>query len=257
MAQPLIGPGDLISQSWQNLRRNIRAYAEFLVWIGLLSVVQWAIWVATRALIPENVLRSAVLALLTLPVALVLATLTAAMIDATARAVQKKPVDVRASMSTGVHKLIPFIWVSFLSSAATLLGFVFLVIPGLIFLVWYRFSQNFVVVDDVRGIAAMGASRKLVAGRWWAALVRIALPALFFYVAASFVTALAYLLIGSLLGDPGVFFGQADVNDLSNTHTLITSVIPQIVNGIALPLFLGADILLWLDLKRTASGRPA
>ncbi|HTM67877.1 MAG TPA: hypothetical protein VL426_01120 [Candidatus Binatia bacterium] len=255
MAQPLIGPGDLISLSWQNLRRNIKVYAEFLVWIALLGVVQWAIWVVTRALIPENVLRSAVLALLSLPVALVLAALTAAMIDATARGVQKKPIDVRASMSTGVHKLIPFIWVAFLSSAATLVGFILLVIPGFIFLVWYRFSQNFAVVDDLRGMAAMGASRKLSAGRWWPVFVRIALPTLFFYVAASFVTALAYLLIGSILGDPGVFFGQADVNDLPNTHTLITSVIPQIVNGIALPLFLGSDIILWLELKRTA-GRP-
>ncbi|HTK05504.1 MAG TPA: hypothetical protein VL500_08000 [Candidatus Eisenbacteria bacterium] len=255
MAQPLIGPGDLISLSWQNLRRNIRVYAEFLVWIALLSVVQWVIWVATRALIPENVLRSVVLALLSIPVALVLAALTAAMIDVTARAVQKKPIDVRASLSIGVHKLIPFIWVSFLSSAATLVGFVLLVIPGFIFLVWYRFSQNFAVIDDIRGTAAMSASRKLSAGRWWQTFVRIALPALFFYVTASFVTALAYLLIGSVLGDPGIFFGQADVNEIPNTHTLITSVVPQIVNGLALPLFLGSDILLWLELKRTA-GRP-
>jgi len=256
MAQPLIGPGDLISLSWQNLRRNIRVYAEFLVWIALLSVLQWVIWFATRALIPENVLRSVVLALLSIPIALVLGALTVAMIDVTARGVQNKAIDIRASLSTGVHKLLPFILVSLLSSAATLVGFLLFVIPGFIFLVWYRFSQNFAVIDDVGGMAAMSASRKLSAGRWWPTFVRIALPALFFYVTASFVTALAYLLIGSVLGDPGIFFGQADVNEVPNSHTLITSVVPQIVNGMALPLFLGSDILLWLDLKRTSSGRP-
>lgn len=250
----LTGPGDLITASWQNLRRNIKVYADFLVWFALLSVVQWVIWVLTRAIIPEKIMRSMLLAILSLPVAVVAVALTAAMIDATAKGVQKKTVDLRASLSTGVHKLIPFLWVSILSTAVTAAGFALLIVPGVIFFVWYRFSQNFVMLDDLRGLAALRASRKLVAGRWWAVFVRIVLPALFFYVTASFVTAVAYLLIGSALGDPGMFFGQiSNVDELSNTHTLITSVLPQIVNGLALPLFLGSDILLWLDLKKNPS----
>lgn len=249
----LIGPGDLIVISWQNLRRNIKVYADFLVWFTLLAVVQWAIWTAARSIIPEKIMRGMVLAVLSLPVTVVVAALTAAMIDATAKGVQKKTIDVRASLSTGMHKLIPFLWVSILSGLATVVGLALLVIPGVIFTVWYRFAQNFTVVDDVRSTAAMGASRRLVAGRWWAVFFRILLPALFFSVAASFFTAIAYLLVGSAMGDPGLFFGRAaDVEQLSNTHTLITSVLPQMINAIALPLFLGADVTLWLDLKKTA-----
>lgn len=250
----LTGPGDLITASWQNLRRNIRVYADFLVWFALLSVVQWVIWVLTRAIVPEKVMRSMLLAVLSLPGALVTVALTAAMIDATARGVQKKTINIRESLSTGVHKLLPFLWVSILSSLATLFGFFLLIIPGLIFLVWYRFSQNFAVIDDVRGLAALRASRRIVSGRWWAVFVRIVLPGLFFYMTASFVTAVTYLLIGSAMGDPGLFFGPiASHDELSNTHMLVTSVLPQAINGLALPLFLGADILLWLDLKKTAS----
>lgn len=253
----LIGPGDLITASWQNLRRNIRTYAEFLVWFTALAVVEWVIWTATRALIPEKVMRSMLLGILTLPIALVVMGLTAALIDVTARGVQKKAIDVRTSLSIGLHKLVPFVWVSILASLATIFGFAIFIVPGIVFLVWYRFGQNFTVIDGLGGVAALGASRRLVAGRWWAAFVRIALPALFFYVAASFAKAIAYLLIGSAMGDPGLFFGQAsDVDQLSNTHTLITSVIPQIVNGLALPLFIGADVILWLDLKKTA-GSPS
>ena len=249
----LTGPGDLITASWQNLRRNIRVYADFLVWFALLSVVEWVLWTLTRTIIPEKVMRSMLLAILSLPTTIVTIGLTAAMIDATAKGVQKKPIDIRASLSIGVHKFIPFLWVSFLASAATFFGFLLLVIPGFIFLVWYRFGQNFAVIDGVHGLAALRASRRLVAGRWWAVFVRIALPAIFFSVAASFVTAVAYLLIGSFMGDPGMYFGQvSNVDELSNTHTLITSVLPQMVNGLALPLFIGADILLWLDLKKTS-----
>ncbi len=77
-------------------------------------------------------------------------------------------------------------------------------------------------------------------------------------MAGSFVTALAYLLIGALLGDPGLFFGQiTNVDELSNTHTLVTSVVPQVVNAFVVPLFIGSDVLLWLDLKRTAAPLPA
>jgi hypothetical protein len=253
----LIGPGDLIIASWQNFRRNIRMYAEFLVWFTMLAVIQWVIWAATRALIPEAVMRSMVLAILTLPTALVVMGLTAALIDATAKGVQKKAVDVRAALSAGVHKLFPFVWISILVSLITIFGFTLLIVPGVIFLVWYRFSQNFAVVDGIGGVAALGASKRLVAGRFWAVFVRIVLPGLFFFVTASFTKAVAYLLIGSAMGDPGLFFGQAsNVDELSNTHTMITSVVPQIVNGMALPLFLGADILLWLDLKKTL-GSPS
>lgn len=253
----LIGPGDLITASWQNLRRNIRVYAEFLVWFTMLAVIEWVIWTATRAVVPDKVTRNVLLGVLTLPIALVVMWFTAALIDVTARGVQKKAVDVRASLSSGLHKLMPFVWVSVLASLATIFGFALLVVPGLVFLVWYRFGQNFTVIDGLGGTAALAASRRLVAGRWWAAFVRIVIPALFFYVAASFVKAIAYLLIGSAMGDPGLFFGAAtDVDLLSNTHTLITSVVPQIVNGLALPLFIGSDVILWFDLKKTA-GAPS
>ncbi len=253
----LIGPGDLITASWQNLRRNIRTYAEFLVWFTVLALAEWAVWTTTRAVVTEKIMRGMLLGFLTLPVAIVVMGLTASLIDVTARSLQKKAVDVRASLSVGVHTLFPFIWVSILASLAIIFGFAILIVPGVLFLVWYRFGQNFVVIDGLGGIAALAASHRLVAGRWWATFARIAIPALFFYVTAAFVKAIIYLLIGSAMGDPGLFFGpSADVDALSNTHTLITSVIPQVVNGLTLPLFIGSDILLWLDLKKTA-GSPS
>lgn len=253
MPQPLIGPGDLIINSWQNFRRNARVYADFVVWFTLLAVVQWALWVVARNLVADRMTRTVVLAIISLPTAVIAFGLTAAVIDATARGVQKKAISIRESLSMGAHRLLPFIWVSVLSGLIVVLGLLLFLIPGLIFLVWYRFSQNFVIVDDVRGTGALAASKRLVSGRFWAVFLRVAAPALFFYVAGSFVTALTYLLIGAALGDPGLFFGQAtDVDALNNTHTLVTSVVPQIVNALVLPLWLGSDLLLWFDLKKTA-----
>lgn len=249
----LIGPGDLIVASWQNLRRNIKVYADFLVWFALLAVIHWAMQVGIVAVIPDKILRSITLAVLSLPITLVIMALTASLIDATAKGLQQKPIDVRASLSIGMHKLIPFIWVSILSTLMVALGFVLLVIPGFIFLVWYRFAQNFTVIDDVRGSAAMSASRRLVTGRWWSVFVRIALPALFFSVASSFFVAVAYLLIGSAMGDPGLFFGRGvDIDTLPMSQTLVMRVLPQVINGLFFPLYVGSELLLWFDLKKNA-----
>lgn len=253
----LIGPGDIIIGSWANFRKNVRVYVDFLAWFVLLAVAHWAMRVGVIALIDDKVLRTATLGILTLPITLVVMALTASLIDATARGLQQKPIDVRESLSTGLHKLIPFIWVSALTTLVVMLGFLALLIPGVIFLIWFRFSQYFTVVDDVRGTAALGASRKLVSGRWFAVFVRLFLPALFYGVAYSFVAGVAFLLAGSVMGDPGLFFGStaADPDALSLSQSLVVRVLPQILSGIMLPLYVGADLLLWLDLKKSA--RPS
>lgn len=249
----LMGATDLISRSWENFRRNGSQYAEFVVWIVVLTLVQWTLDVSLKAIIADKYLRLSVYIMASVPAGLGFAGVAAAMIDYTARSVQKRKASVRDSIHAGFHKLLPFVWVSILLSAAVGLGFLLFVIPALIFYVWYKFSTYAMVVEDARGFGALGASKAVVDGRWWAVMWRTVVPVVFFSMAASFVTAIVYLVIGSVLGDPRLFFGSvADYDQLSNAHTLITAVVPQVVDGFALALLLGADITLWLDLKKKA-----
>jgi len=125
------------------------------------------------------------------------------------------------------------------------------IIPALIFLIWFRFAQYHTMSGGERGFQALGASRNLITGRWFAVLFRVMVPFFFFAIAASFVRMLVYLAVGTALGDPRLFFGQiADADQLSHLHTLITAIVPQAIDGLAIALFLGADLALWLDLKR-------
>lgn len=248
----LTDAGDLISASWDNLVKNIGAYAHFAVWYTFLAVLQWALFVVGRSMISETYLRNAILTLTYIPVAVATAAVTASMIAATAQGVQKKAIDVRASFSQGIHQLIPYIWVSIICFFVYLGGLLLFVIPIFIFAVWFWFAQYYTVLDDVRGTAALKASKKLVKGRWWPVALRILLPAIFCGVAAAFLKAVLYLLIGSVFGNPGMFFGQlADASDISSTHMLIISVLPTIVNAFAIPLYIGTTILLWMDLKKS------
>lgn len=252
MPRGLISSGDIIAGSWENLKRHPRMYAGFVVWFTALSLVQWIMLIFSRMLIAEPIFRTVTYTLLMLPVSLVFAIVGLAIIDVTARTLRNKPADPRESLSVGVHRLIPLIWVSFLSGVLIFFGFILLVLPAIYLIVALNFAVNFLVVDGVRGTGALKASKDLVSGRWWSAMWRIAVPGLFFYLASAFALALLYLVIGAFMGDPGLFFGAiTSIDEISGVHLLVTTVIPQVVNGFTLPLFIGADLILWYDLKRT------
>lgn len=251
MPRKLLDPADIMIIAWRNFCRHWRIYAEFTAWITFISVIFWVLGVLTRSLVPDRMLASLIFTLMSLPLSLFLGVIIAGVIDATAKTLQNKAADAHGSMSVGLHKLIPFIWVSIMVTAAVIFGFVLLVVPALIFSVWFAFSANHLIVDDVRGSAALKQSKALVKGRWWPVLFRTIVPWLVFFFAVKFALALAYLLIGAVLGDPGMFFGTiTDIYSLTNLHLLVTTVVPQIFYGLSLPLFLGANLALWFDLKR-------
>ncbi len=251
--QTLIDPLDIISGSWRNFHKNFKLYTEFIVWMVLLSVAYWAIDVFTRTLFPDKLGANLVFGLASLPISLVFAAVSIGIVDSAAKTLQNKKAGVRESMLVGGHKLISFIWISILIGLMIALGLVLLVIPALIFAVWYSFAVNSLVVDDVRGRKALSASRKLVRNRWWGIFFRLVIPYLFYYFVIRFGLALIFLLLGSVLGDPSLFFGDiTDINSVSNLHILATTIVPQVVYGYGLVLATSANLILWFDLKKSA-----
>jgi len=251
MPRTLIDPADIISGSWKNFTKNWRLYAEFTIWIILLSLLVWVLNILIRSLLPDRITASLVFFATTLPISVVFGVILAAVIDATAKTLRGGKADVRSSLAVGAHKLLSLIWISFLVTLMLVLGFILLIVPALIFGVWYAFSTNHLIVDDVRGTGALKKSKALVSGRWWPVMFRIAVPWLVFALSAGFGLRLTYLLLGAVLGDPGTFFGTiADVYALTDLHLLVTTIVPQIFYGLSLPLFIGANLILWNDLKR-------
>ncbi|MEK9152058.1 MAG: hypothetical protein AAB692_01700 [Patescibacteria group bacterium] len=249
----LISVGDIIVRSLEVYKKNFRIFGDFAVWFGVLGLVQWAFAIFTESLVPDRVAAALISRLISIPIGLVLLALLASMIDVTAQAIQKKSISLDGMIVGGIHKLLPFLWVMALTTAAVFGGLLLLVIPALIFFVWYRFAAYFTVIDDVRGWKALKASKKIVADRFWSVVLRLALPWLFFYVLFTFAIGVLYLLLGAGLGDVGLFFGNAGNRlSISAPQSLILMVVPQAISGLMLPLFIAADLHLWFDLKRTA-----
>ncbi len=64
-------------------------------------------------------------------------------------------------------KLLSYIWISILVGLCLLGGTILLIIPGIIFFVWFSFSTYVLVAEDIKRKQALARSKMLVKGHWW------------------------------------------------------------------------------------------
>lgn len=85
----------------------------------------------------------------------------------------------------------PVILVAVLQCLVVLGGFLLLVIPGIIFLIWFAFAQIAVILDHQKGFNALSFSREIVNGRFWSVL--------WFLVSGPLFVLLGYTLLSSFV----------------------------------------------------------
>jgi hypothetical protein len=124
------------------------------------------------------------------------AVLQAAILRAAAQATIGDPVDPEESYRFGFKRLGSVILVSLLVGLAVAGGFILLIIPGIIFLVFFAVSVPVLIVENRRGRAAMSRSWNLVKGHFWHALGVI--------IVAAIITGFISNIIGSIGGSAWV-----------------------------------------------------
>jgi hypothetical protein len=80
---------------------------------------------------------------------------------------------VRDALNNGWRRVRSYMWVSFLFTFIVGGGFLLFFIPGLIFLVWFLFSQFVLVAEDEKGMAAILKSKEYVRGNWFGVFIRL------------------------------------------------------------------------------------
>ena len=93
--------------------------------------------------------------------------LTAAVARASADVYLGHPVLVGSTFRFAVSRIHSILWISILSILAALLGFLLLIIPGIIVLVRFFFGPTVLVVEGKKGSAALGRSWRLAKGHFW------------------------------------------------------------------------------------------
>lgn len=114
-------------------------------------------------------------------------------IEAIRRVVEGGDYSVGQTFSFARKNLWEFSLVSILVFLAIFGGAILLIIPGIIFAIWFSFSK-FVFVDQKSGvIESMKKSRQLVKGKFWAVLGRLIVFGLFSALAGYLTSAVPYV----------------------------------------------------------------
>jgi hypothetical protein len=153
------------------------------------------------------------------------AILQAAILRAAAQGTIGDPIDVEASYRWGLRRFASILLVAILVGLAVAVGFLLLIIPGIILLVMFSVSVPTVVVEGRRGTQAMRRSWELVSGHFWHVLGVI--------VVAAIITGIVSGLVSAIGGSNGVL-------------RAIFGAIAQIITA---PFSALVSVLLYLDLR--------
>lgn len=107
----------------------------------------------------------------------------------------QQPLPLATTLARAFSLLIPALWVSLLYSITVIGGLITLVVPGVIFSMWYFFSVTALVVDGAWGTTALRASHALVRGRFWHVATRVGILASVGLVLSFLVAILSIILV--------------------------------------------------------------
>lgn len=96
--------------------------------------------------------------------------------------------------------LVPIVLTGLLAGVLTLLGFILLIIPGIIIGVWFSFTYFVVIVENKKYGEALKASKNYVKGYWWAVFGRIFLMGIVIAIASGILGMIAHLILGLAIG---------------------------------------------------------
>lgn len=166
-------PFKLFSPSWAAVKLNLGTWiitwlVTSVIIVVLASIPLIALTAASRDDSGSGLLLAGVAWLVTLVVGLLVYSRFAGLIvNLMVQSVRGTKLSFKQALDAGKPygwKLIGFF---ILYSIAVTIGYIFFVIPGIIFMIWFSMGA-FVIVDEKRGvIEAFSRSKELVKGRFW------------------------------------------------------------------------------------------
>ena len=128
--------------------------------------------------------------------------LVAAISRAAADAYLGETVTLGGTLRYAVSRLPAILWVTIITLIVTLIGFILLIIPGIIATVRLTLAPAVVVVEDVRGTSAVSRSWSLTGGHFWRVLGTLILSGIITAVGAAIIQIPAEV-IATMIGPEG------------------------------------------------------
>ncbi len=237
----LITITETLGKSWQIYLNNFR---KLLPYLGLLFLPTLAVsFVGVLGLWLRYFLPSSTIAVNIIVFAVYVAGLVfsiwggMALMKAIKSLTDNQPPSNWKENFAGTSQLIwPMIYTTLLIFLIVFAGSLLLIIPGLIFGVWYAFANYIIVAEGKLGMGALMASKELVINRWWKIFWRLIAPfvvySIIFYVIGTLSTNLINFLVKQILW-----------------NSVVNLLFINLLNILFLPLLIGALAVLYTSAK--------
>lgn len=152
---------------------------------------------------------------------------------------------------------IPALITSILTWVSIFGGLLLIVLPGIIFGVWFSFTIYEVVLGGVKPTHALAASRQLVRGRWWGVMWRLFFPSfiiLLIVYMLTYVFTIPFAIVFSFISFVTALLFHVD--PFAGAIFMSLVFIAVMYSIIAIPLIISAITILYVELKKTSVAPP-
>lgn len=202
----LSSPFDLIKRSVnvfskkENLVFLVKIYSP-LAFFSLLSIIES--YLPASIINQKSILLTIVIGLVQILYLFVSVFVTASGIIAVGNVVESKELLLKKTYESAWKVYWAFLLLSIVLFLAYLLGFILLIVPGVLFVVWFAFSR-FIMVEENLGIKeVLLRSKSLVKGVYWKVLGRLIIFGVFAVVVEMILSVIPYgvgVIVNSLCG---------------------------------------------------------
>lgn len=241
----LLSSRELLQATIELYRREFWLFLGYAAWL----VVPAAVFYFAMAL-PQNPVTAVLIVVTVVLQLFVWLWITVCLMRATAALSMNQSVDPHVLSTQSLRRVQPLLAVWFLQSLIFIAGFLLLVLPAIIFWVWYGMAQMVTGIDERRPVEALTLSRALVRGRFLSALWRLIAGPVVITLLYGFVLAAILYAIAIPLGiDTTLLF--------SENPPLWESLMDTVVSMFVMPLYIIYLTLLYLDLKKNPLEKAA
>lgn len=242
---------EIIKNSWETYSNNWKKLLPYVVLMFItsatLTIIGFAGLKIESLVINKNVVLLNNLLVAALDVAILLFTLwtTVALLKNLRQIIENKGMlGIKESYFQTSKYLWPVIWTSILVFLAVMLGFFLLLVPALIFAIWFTYVFYIIVFEDKKGVSALKESKSMVTGRWWKTFWLLLAPAFFFGI--------IIVVIQMVISMPfGIFLDQESL-----TYLLTTSLLSTVISSLFAPLTALTTLYLYLSAKANPVEKP-
>lgn len=202
----LPGSWAMIQQAWRLYRQRLDVLIGFAAIPGLIGLVGGGAGLYLKAHPDVLGMTSGIIYV----IVMIILVLVYWYVSLWAQAAQLKAIaaDVPLNLQQGLAQAKPYIMalllVSVMNFIAGLVGLLFLIIPAILFAIWFSMINYMVVFEGMRGKAAFIASYRLVIGRSWPVLWRYVCFGLCYGALALLINIVSSIISATLPGNDSV-----------------------------------------------------